>query len=275
MPTKLKRTYATIDEVPETFRPFYVERDGKAQLDVEVEGLAPASKIDEMRQTNLDERRAHEAELAKFADVDPEEYRTLKGRAKELDEHKLIKKGDVDTVVTARVEEALKPFRRKESEWELERESLKSKLGKSLIANQVVEAALPLGLKKGAARDLIKRAEEVFKLTDEGDVQAFEADGTTPKHYLGDPYTFERFAQDTLASDDGKHLFEENSGANADARIRGGDAAANNIPNPWAKETFNRSKQGELLKKNRPLAIKMAAKHGVTISPLPPGAAAS
>lgn len=274
MPTKLKRTYATIDDVPETFRPFFVEKDGRAQLDVEIEGFAPASKIDEMRQTNLEERRAHEAELAKFSDVDPEEYKTLKARSAELAEHKLIKKGDVDEVVRLRVEEALKPFRTKESEWTNEKASLKTKLGKSLIANQVVEAAIPLGLKKGAVRDLVTRAEAVFKLTDEGDVQAFEEDGTTPKHYLGDPYTFERFAQDTLASEDGKHLFEENSGANADARKLSGDSANGQI-NWWDPKTFNRSRQGELLVKNRPLAIKLAAKHGITIPPLPPGATAS
>jgi hypothetical protein len=267
---KLKRTYATKEEIDETFLPFYEEKDGKWQLSVEIEGLVPAARLDEMRETNIRERREHEAALKKFDDIDVEEYQTLKGRAKELDEHKLIKKGDVDAAVRARVEDELKPFRQKESEWKQTESKLKSRLARAIIESTAVAAAIPLGLKKGAAQDLIRRATEIFRLNDDGEVQAFEADGTA-KHYLGDPYTIEQFVKDISTAEDGKHLFEDNSGGGGDPRKAGGGAIDGKI-NPWAPETFNRTLQGQILTKDRPLAIKMAAKHGVTISPLPAGA---
>lgn len=267
---KLKRTYATQDEIEETFRPLYEEKEGKWVLAVEIEGLVPASKVDEMRETNIRDRRKHEEEMAKFEGVDPEEHKTLKARAKELDEHKLIKKGDVDVVVNARVQEELKPFRQKEADWKATEAKLKGQLARALIESSVVTAAQPLGLRKGAAQDLIRRATEIFKLNDDGEVQAFKADGS-PWHYLGDPLTIEQFVKDVSTSDDGKHLFEDNQGGGGDAR-KGGAGAIDGKVNPWAKETFNRTHQGQIIQKDRALAVKMAAKHGITISPLPAGA---
>lgn len=270
---KLKRTYASIDEVEETFRPFYEEKDGKAVLAVEIEGLAPASKIDELRTTNINDRKRFESELEKFKDVDLDEYERLRARAKELDESKLIRKGEVDTVVRARVEEELKPFRQKESDWARRESQLKERLSRALVESAALAAAAPLGLKKGAGQDLIRRAAEVFKLNDDGEVQAFNADGT-PRTYLGDPFTIEQFVKELSGADDGKHLFEDNAGGGADAR-KGIAGAGDNGVNPWDPKTFNRTLQGQMLIKNRPHAIKMAAKFGHIIPPLPAGASAS
>lgn len=265
---KLKRTYGSMDEVEESFRPFYAEQNGKAVLNVEIEGMAPASKVEEFRSQNVALKQQHEEELKKYEGVDVEEYRTLKSRAELLDEKKLIAKGEVDTVVAQRVESGLKEARREIEAGKGREHLLRDRLESVTIEAEVVKAAQPFGLRKGAATDLIARARRVFKANEQGEVIAYEPDGKTPKTHLGDPYTIEQFIKDTAAADDGKHLFEENSGGGAD-QFKGGGGDGYNGINPWDPTTLNRSKQSEMIIKNRPLAIKLAAKFGVTIQPLP------
>lgn len=266
MPTKLKRTVADIDEVEETFRPHYIERDGKFVLDIEVEGMVPASKLEEFRTTTKQEKERREALEAQYADVNLEEYQALKGRAELLDEHKLIKKGDVDTVVQGRVNEAKRQFDEKEQSYRQREGTLKDLVARTTIEAKVVQVAISQGLKKGAAGDLIRRAREVFRMDDNFDIVAYEPDGKSPKMKLGDPYTFEDFVKDTADAEDGKHLFEGNTGGGGDpGKGSGGVNGAGTIVDPFAPETFNRAKQTELFLKNRLLAQKLAAKHGIRL----------
>lgn len=77
--------FATIDEVPEPFRPFAKADDtGKVSLD-----LVPGAELVGLKRKNA-ELIAREADLkARFADVDPDEYKNLKankGKALDLDE---------------------------------------------------------------------------------------------------------------------------------------------------------------------------------------------
>lgn len=267
MPIKIKRTYASPEEIDETFRPLFVEKDGKQVLDIEIEGLVPASKLEEFRQTNINDRQRFEAELAKFKDVDVEKYQDLLSRERDLSDGKLIKRGEIETVVKPRIEEALKPVREELQAEKGKTERLKTQLASAIIENKALEAAVPLGLKKGAARDLIRRATEIFKLNDEGEVVAYEKDGKTPKYHHGDPYTIDQFVKDTATSDDGKHLFEDNAGGGGDPSKGNGTADFNGI-NPWDPKTLNRTLQGQILTKNRALAVRLAAKHGVKIDPV-------
>lgn len=265
---KVKRTYGSPDEIPaETLRPFYVEKDGKYTLDLEIEGLAPASKIEEMRQTNITERQRHEDELKKFEGVDPEEYRVLKGRSELLDEKKLIAKGDVDSVVSKRVDDATRQFKDKEREYQQREARLRDTISAVTIENRVVQAAVPFGLRKGAAVDLIERARKIFKVNDDGQPVAYESDGRTPKTKLGDPYTIEDFVKELSGDDNTKHLFEDNAGGGGDAFKGGGGGGEYNGVNPFDPKSENRSEQNKLIVKNRPLAIKLAAKHGIKIEP--------
>lgn len=65
-------------------------------------------------------------------------------------------------------------------------------------------------------------------------------------------------------SDEGKaFIVNGNSGGGANGSGKGGDKGVNN---PWAKETFSLTEQGRIYKTNKPLAIEMAAAHGIKLS---------
>lgn len=268
---KLKRSYPTLEEIDETFRPLYKEEGGKFVLDkeIEFEGLVSATKLDEFRTTNTTLKKAHEQELEKYKEVDVDKYKDLLAREKDLEDGKLVKRGELADIRKSAVEEALQPWKQKEQTWETDKRDLTNRLTSSLLDSQVVAAALPMGLKKGATKDLLNRAREIFKLNDEGELQAFERDGQV-KYHAGDPYTFDQFVKDTADSDDGKHLFEPNEGGGGQAQ-RGGSSFKRNANeiNPWNPKTENHSLQGQILQQDRPKAIRMAKEFGVAIPETP------
>jgi hypothetical protein len=59
-------------------------------------------------------------------------------------------------------------------------------------------------------------------------------------------------------------LFEASQGTGA--RNNGAGGPNGQTVNPWAKQTWNLTKQGEAYKKNPDQARKMAAEHGHTIA---------
>jgi hypothetical protein len=268
MPTVLKRLYATSEEIPETFQPFFVEKDGKHTLDVTIDGLVPVQKVNEMRDTNIRERQEHEDALKKFEGVDVDEYKDLKARSKDLEDGKLLKRGELEAIVKPRVEEALK---QPQAELKTERANnavLRNRLETEMIANGVVQAAIPLGLKKGAGPDLIERARKVFKLNEDMEVVAYESDGKTVKYHLGsEPYTVEQFAKDTANDEFGKHLFAENQGGGGGAGARGGGGGQQREDgyNPWNPVAPNRSEQGKIMATDFSRAQRLAKKHGFTL----------
>lgn len=271
MPIKLKRITDNLDDIEETYRPLYVEKDGKfvrkdAAGDVEFEGLAPAAKLEEFRQTNIDDRKKYENELAKYKDVDVEKYRELLNIEKDIKEHNLVKRGELEEVRRRAAEDAVKPVKEELTKKEQEIAIKRDRLATALIENEVVKLALPFGLKKGAVQDLMRRARMIFKLDEEDRIRAYEADGS-PKFHLGDPYTVEQFLKDTSSAEDGKHLFEENSGGGGDPSKGSGGGTAGEV-NPWLKETWDMTRQSQMIINDRAKAERLAKRAGVTLPPL-------
>jgi hypothetical protein len=77
-------TFDSIDAVPEPFRAFYAERDGKFVAD-----LVPGAEVFRLRRKAADLLEEKKTLASKFDGIDPDEYRALKssGRsAKDLDD---------------------------------------------------------------------------------------------------------------------------------------------------------------------------------------------
>lgn len=276
MPHKLTKKVVKLDDVPETFRGLYIERDGafiRADTagEVELEGVTPNERVQEFRTNNTRLTEEKEALELKFKDVDLDKYRDLLSKEKDLEDHKLVKRGELDQVRRAAADEAVKPLQTELQKRETTISQLRTRLEEAVIGDQVVQAGLPLGLKKGAVLDIKMRASRIFKLNENGEVVAFEPDGKTPKFKNGvDPYTLEHFVQDLSQAADGKHLFEENSGGGGDSS-KSGSQRSDNGYNPWDKKTFNRFEQGKILKADRPRGIRMAKIHGIIIPEREPG----
>jgi hypothetical protein len=139
-----------------------------------------------------------------------------------------------------------------------ERDALHGRLAQVQINQGALASAARRGLKPTAGADLAARARAVFRLED-GIPKAYEPDGQTPK--LGrdgvSPLTLDEWVEGLAA--EAPHLFAENSGGGA----HGGNAHAGGAfgDNPWKRETFNLTRQGEIMRKDptRARALMSAA----------------
>lgn len=186
---KLQHTVETLDDIPESVRPFYSEGDGKFYL--QVDGVVPKSRHDEFRENNislLKENDTLKATLDTFGDLTPEKLKELKqiaeSKAGGLDE-KQIEDLVNDRVVkrTQKMHEDHETAIKAEREGRTAAESLVSTL---LIDNGATQAAVSGGVRDSAIPDVVGRARSVFKVT-EGKAVPYEngevvygKDGQTP-----------------------------------------------------------------------------------------------
>ena len=105
MAEKLARSIESdkFGDVPEVYHHLYVERDGRHVLNIEIEGTAEVSKVNEFRETNTALAQQIENLQAKFKDIDPDEYKALKEKA----ENSPGKESIIDNTRISRLEEKL------------------------------------------------------------------------------------------------------------------------------------------------------------------------
>ena len=117
-----------------------------------------------------------------------------------------------------------------------ERDSLRDRLAAIQIEQSVLAAASQRGLRPAAIPDITARARGAFRLVD-GSWRALAGDGgasLTPAEWV-----------ETQAAE-APHLF----GAFAGSGAAGGNASAFGEPNPWKRESFNLTRQGEIARKD-------------------------
>ena len=79
----LKYKYTNKQEIPAEQAALYVEREGAFYLDAE--GVVDKAKADEMRNHNIELRKQIEDRDARFAGVDPDEFRRLAEEKRKLE----------------------------------------------------------------------------------------------------------------------------------------------------------------------------------------------
>jgi hypothetical protein len=104
----LKFKYKAKEEIPAEHLGFYVERDGAFVLDAE--GAVEKSRVDEFRNNNVTLKKQLDELLKKYEGVDPDEARKLLEQKQKLEEGQLLKEGDVEKIVLARVKAAIDPI---------------------------------------------------------------------------------------------------------------------------------------------------------------------
>lgn len=95
---KFKIEKDDFDSLNDVEKTFYAESDGAYQL--QVEGAADKTKLDEFRATNVDLLKQQE----QYKGVDLEKYRELEARERQIRDKELIDKGEFDTLVAERLE---------------------------------------------------------------------------------------------------------------------------------------------------------------------------
>ena len=253
----LKFKFKSREEIPAEHVNLYVEREGAFVLDAE--GATDKTKADEMRNHNVELRKQIEDLNARFAGVDPEEFRKLADEKRQLEEQHQLKAGEVDKVVENRVKGVKADLEKQLSTVTGERDSYFAQLTSVKIDQGVLTAATKRGLRPTAMPDITARARSVFKLVN-GAPRAFEADGSTVRYGRDGvtPMTLEEWVDAQVA--DAPHLFESNAGGGAAGNGAGGAAGSGrSVKNPFATASWNLTEQMKLQKTDPALAARLKA----------------
>ncbi len=259
MPLKFK--YKAKEEIPAEHLSFYVERDGVFVLDAE--GAVEKSRVDEFRNNNVELKKQLDELLKKYEGVDPEEARKLLEQKQKLEEGQLLKEGDVEKLVIARVRAAVEPVEKRAAAAEQSAARIADRLAEIEINRAAIVAGTKLGLRPSAIPDLASRARTVFRMAD-GKAAAFDADGKTPL-YAADgltPLTLDEWVAKLVV--EAPHLFESNSGGGASG---GGSGGVVSSDNPWKRDSWNLTKQGKIFRQDPARARALAAAAGVKLNP--------
>lgn len=234
----MKRKYKNEKDIPEALRSLYSkqgdwfvlqleesEEDDGGDDEEESDKTKKSTKkrLNEFRQNNLQLQRELETTkktLEKFKDIDPEQYAKAMeayNKISSMEEGELIKAGKIDEVVQKRVQTMKDDFSKqvtaKDSiinQLQSENKTLKSTLGGITVESSVSKAISKVGtLRKGALPDVINRAKSIFKVTDEGKMEApgdlFDDEGN--------PMTMEKWA--ARLTEEAPFLFEDGAGGDS------------------------------------------------------------
>jgi hypothetical protein len=163
--------------------------------------------------------------------VDKETVKRVLEEKRKIDEKELIDKGEVETLLAKREEQATKRMREAHEKAMADRDQRihrqDEQLKKQLIDGAVMAGCVAHGVRKSALKDVLGRAREVFFVTEEGEVHAKGPDGPWYSKN-GGPLTFDEWFADLATN--AEHLFEPNEGggtANPAARGAGHAGLAN------------------------------------------------
>lgn len=240
----LPATTKSLDNLPEAVHGMY-DKVGEDYV-LQVDDSEYKKRIAEFRQNNIELLRKQDemaAKLKSLEGIDPKVFAEMKKKLEEGEDQGLIDEGKIDELVEKRVERMRAEFESKvnaltsaKEEASKNAQQYKGKLENVLIDSQIGNAVSAAGaVRKGAMADVLGRARNTWKLDDNGNPVALNADGTTMYGSSGDkPLTMEEWSNDLVLN--APFLFEASSGggSNNDERqtstpngaIRSGDRKA-------------------------------------------------
>ncbi len=254
----LKAVVDSLDSIDAGLHDHYTEKDGKFYL--QIDGIkdhpdtqALRSALERVRQEKKDLIAAHDADKLRLDglpdDFDAAAYDALKAQADGKEPPK------TDEQVT-RVREQLE--RKHQTELGKKDERI------AALEGQIRKVTIDDGLSKAmdeANVDPKHKTKLLPYLKAIGAIKLDEVDGEFKAVVETDmgPVALARFVTDWAASDDGKDYVTKPSGPDARGNNgRGGAVEAN----PWAKDTFNLTKQGEIARADPAKAQRLKAAAG-------------
>lgn len=144
---------------------------------LKVEGAVDKDKLAQFRKSNINLQKTVDELNDKFGDLDLEKVNALLEKEHELEEGKLIKEGDIDTLLEKRLAKAMKPLKEQNEALTTKYGAAKESLVKLTIDNSVTKKAAKLGAHETALDDLCTRARKVFRVDEKGHAVALDSDG--------------------------------------------------------------------------------------------------
>lgn len=237
----LKHKIDKLDGLSDDVKKLY-RQDGSAfVLDVE---LPEDPKIAEFRSNNVTLSNALSAlkdQMKVFEGVDPEAIKSMRAQAeaaKADEEKELIKKGRWDELVQRRIAAAAQEFNSKikASQEEMGKKddaikNLTGRLSVLMVDGEITKAIDAAGLKPrpGALDDIYRRARDVWRVDEKGNLNAFDSKSNGPMYSAektGELINMKEYVAKRLATE-ASHLFEGSGGGGASGGAgRGGGGGA-------------------------------------------------
>jgi hypothetical protein len=170
----LKRSYATLEEIPEAQRALYVEKDGKYVLDLDADGddgkLAGALEKERQQRKTIEKTLS---DLRKNLDgLDPAKAREALATLAELEEKADLGeipeglKAKIDAIVRKRTDRMATDYQTRLTAAEEKLKGANSQLEELLIDNALRAEAVKHGVRSTAVDDVVLYGRTVFRLKD-------------------------------------------------------------------------------------------------------------
>lgn len=278
----LQAIHDKIEEIPEQFRELYTEKNGKFELTgiSGVKTTADVTRVQTALNSERELRQAAENKLKVWDGLDHEEIMSKIDRVEELqsivDSRGGLDDAKIDEIANKRVEgimnSRINPLERQIQSLTRERDDFKGQVEgfqhkdrTRSIRDDVRSVLVSEKVVPEAHDDILMIAERMFERTEDGQSITKEGNGVTPglspKDWLNEMKPVRSF------------WWPASKGAGANGNTgAGGDGFDSN---PWTRENWNITKQGEVLngEDGAALAERMAKAAGSDVNAIRPPAA--
>jgi hypothetical protein len=186
MALKANLTADEFGALPEALREHYSEQ-GDAGYWLDAEGVEDVSGLKSALGKEKEERRKLKAQLDSFKDLDPEAAREALAKIRELDDKKLVDKGQYERVLQKRMDE----FAAEKAQFEARLAEANGRLDVYDLVNPIREAALRAGIPGDRIDDALSASSKRFKLDDKRKPQVLDSDGDPTGMTLDEFFTNE------------------------------------------------------------------------------------
>jgi hypothetical protein len=285
----LKTIYDTKEEIPEGYEALYTEKNGKWEL-TGVQGVKTQADVDRvseaLRKEKLEAKAAKE-KLATFDGIVPEEHHALvttleetKAQLEAVKKDGSLDETKLEPLIQARVKQQIAPVEREKASLQKQLEAKNTALAakeaeaatlhQTIVTGQVErtirDAAVHAKVLPHAINDVVMRGSRLVELRDDGSVITKDGVGVTPGLTPGE------WLKDEMERSPHWWPVSVGGGAQGGGTARGGEYAGSN--NPWSKEGWSLTKQGQVVTKlGAAKAAEVAAMAGAKIGDTKPKAA--
>jgi hypothetical protein len=260
----IKRRITSLEEAPEGLASYYVESgDGFA---LEIDGPGPED-VEKLKAALANERESHKATKSRFSGVDltADEIQQLRDEADDLrfqlenapkarDPQEMEDRAELLAArKTRELDRELQALREQNSSFNEAIKLHEAAANQRMLRDAAMDAVSGdkgIKLVDSAREDLIPFVERSFEMNDLGEIVSKEGIGLEPG------LTIREALNEMQASGRRSHWFAQSTGAGASGS-KGGAAAGG--PNPFAKDSFNMTEIGRLIKSD-PARAKALAK---------------
>lgn len=278
----LKLSVKDIKDVPEALREFYEEQDDGSWL-LKLDSVDEHPKVKGLKDSHDKNNKVRAKQTARIEELEkkvadlPEGFsRDEWDRLKEfetthVDDPKL--KLEKDELLASRDRLHEQKVQRMEKKFEDDKTALNGKviklteyirkvlaenvLTKSLLDNGFSKVHLPVLKSHFKSNIIVKEDEDDFAVK----IKAGD----------GEEVDVEKYIIDCAGSEEYKHYLEQARGGGAGGGNNGGGPGGGDTgDNPWKKDQWNLTKQGQIMKNDRPRAERLAKAAGTTMTGLMP-----